>query len=111
MASEEVLAMYRKIHSTAQLYSADVESIGLFLGNLEKNYSRLFVGCKLLTSEVRSIQILLTYLLSLVSERHSLEVAKNSEIEDMKAQLESEVRIKNFFSAKCMHAEQRALTL
>ena len=37
-----------------------------------------FVGCKLLTNEVRSIQVLLTYLLSLVSERHSLEVTKDS---------------------------------
>lgn len=48
--AEEVVAMYKKIHNTAQLYSADVESIGLFLNNLEKNYSKLFVAGKLLTA-------------------------------------------------------------
>jgi hypothetical protein len=61
--------MYKKIHNTAQLYSADVESIGLFLNNLEKNYSKLFVAGKLLASEIKSLQILNTYLLAMVSER------------------------------------------
>lgn len=34
MISDEVYTLYQKIHNTAQLYSADVESIGLFLNNL-----------------------------------------------------------------------------
>ena len=103
--------MYRKIHNTAQLYSADVQSIGLFLNNLEKNYSKLFVAGKLLAAEAKNLQILNSYLLSMLSQRHNLEVTKNSEIEDLKAQLESEVRIKTFFSNKSHYSEQRALIL
>ena len=38
--------MYKKIQDTAQLYSADVESIGLFLKNVLKNFSKVFVLSK-----------------------------------------------------------------
>lgn len=72
--------MYKRIHNTAQLYSADVESIGLFLNNLEKNYSRLFVASKMLTTDAKYLQILNSYLLSMLADRHHTEVLKNSEL-------------------------------
>ena len=111
MISEEVYGMYKKIHNTAQLYSADVESIGLFLSNLEHNYSRLFVFSKKLCAEGRNLQLLNSYLLKEVTDRHLFELGKNSEIEDLKAQLESEAKIKNFFSSRSLNSDQRCLSL
>lgn len=56
--------MYKKIQDTAQLYSADVESIGLFLKNVLKNFSKVFVLSKSLYTEARNLQSLNTFLLS-----------------------------------------------
>ena len=80
MISDEVYTLYQKIHNTAQLYSADVESIGLFLNNLENNYSKLFVFSKKLCTEAKHMQMLNTYLIKMLVDRQHFEITKNSEI-------------------------------
>lgn len=59
--------MYKKIQDTSQLYSADVESFGLFMKNVLKNFAKVFVLGKNLYTEARNLQSLNTFLLSELS--------------------------------------------
>lgn len=60
--------MYRKIHDSAQLYSIDEESIGMFLRNVLKNFSKVFVMSRNLYTEVRDLQKLNALILKKLSE-------------------------------------------
>ena len=102
--------MYKKIQDTAQLYSADVESIGLFLKNVLKNFSKVFVLSKNLYSEARHLQSLNTFILKELSGWETIQVEKNSLIEDLKAELEAERKLKIYFTEKSLKSEQRALS-
>lgn len=77
--------MYKKIQDTAQLYSADVESIGLFLKNILKNFSKVFVLSKNLYTESRNLQSLNTFILKELSNWQKIQVHYSSQIEDLKA--------------------------
>lgn len=61
--SKEINLMYKSLQESAQLYSADVESIGLFLKNILKNFSKVFVASKNLYAEARNMQLLNNFLL------------------------------------------------
>ena len=102
--------MYKKIQDTAQLYSADVESIGLFLKNVLKNFSKVFVLSKNLYSEARHLQSLNNFILRELSGWEKIQVEKNSLIEDLKAELEAERKLKIYFTEKSLKSEQRALS-
>ena len=101
--------MYKKIQDTAQLYSADVESIGLFLKNVLKNFSKVFVLSKNLYTQAKNLQLLNTFLLKELNESEKGEIQKNSKIEDLKAELEAERKLRIFFTDKGVKSEQRAL--
>ena len=90
--------MYKKIQETAQLYSADVESIGLFLKNVLKNFSKVFVLSKNLCTDSRQIQSLNTFILRELSGWEKIQVDLNSQIEDLKAELEAERKLKIYFT-------------
>lgn len=61
--------LYQKILNAAQLYSADVESSGIFLSNLQNNYSKLFVFSKKLFTEAKHLQMLNNYLIKMLVDR------------------------------------------
>lgn len=108
--SQEINLMYKKIQDTAQLYSADVESIGLFLKSVLKNFSKVFVMSKNLYAEARNLQSLNTFILRELSGWEKIQVDKNSQIEDLKAELEAERKLKIYFTDKSLKSEQRALS-
>jgi hypothetical protein len=60
--------MYKKITSTLQLYSADLETSSMFIKNVLKNFSKIFVLGKSLYTQARNIQQLNTFLLSELSQ-------------------------------------------
>ncbi len=59
--------MHKKIETTAQLYGADVESTGLFMKHVLKNFSKVFVLSKNLYTQSRNLQILNQFLLGELS--------------------------------------------
>lgn len=57
-------SMYNKISSTYQLYRADLETSGLFIDNVLKHFSKVFVLSKNLYFQAQSLQKLNSFLLN-----------------------------------------------
>lgn len=64
----DINEMYKKINGSAQLYSIDEESIGMFLNNVLKNFSKVFVMSRNLYTEVKNLQNLNSLILKKLSE-------------------------------------------
>lgn len=101
--------MYGKIKTTYELYRADQESSSLFISNTLKHMSRVFVLAKSLYLQVQNLQQLNYFLLSELNKWDRMEIDKNLQLEDLKAQLEAERKLKLFFTDKSIKSEQKAL--
>lgn len=102
-------AMYGKISSTFQLYRADEESSRLFVENALKHLARVFVLAKELYVQAQQLQQLNQFLLKELNAWDRMEIDKGLQLEDIRAELEAEKKLKLFFTDKSIKSEQKAL--
>lgn len=79
--------MYGKISNTFQLYRADIESSRLFIENILKHFSRVFVLAKSLYMQAQNLQQLNSFLITELNKWDRMEIDKELQLEDLKAQL------------------------
>lgn len=102
-------SMYNKICNSFQLYRADLESSKLFIENILKHFSKVFVLSKNLYLQAQNLQQLNYFLLSELNKWDRMEIDKNLQLEDIRAELEAEKKLKLFFTDKSIKSEQKAL--
>ena len=72
--------MYNKIRNTYDLYRADEESSGLFISNILKHFSKVFVLSKSMYFEAEHLQNLNSYILSELNNWDRMEIDKNLQL-------------------------------
>lgn len=72
--------MYNKISSTFQLYRADIESSTLFIDNVLKHFSKVFILSKNLYFQAQNLQNLNFYLLNELNKWDRMEIDKNLQL-------------------------------
>ena len=86
-------SMYNKICNSFQLYRADLESSKLFIENILKHFSKVFVLSKNLYLQAQNLQQLNYFLLSELNKWDRMEIDKNLQLEDIRAELEAEKKL------------------
>jgi hypothetical protein len=72
--------MYHKIKNTYDLYRADEESSSLFISNILKHFSKVFVLAKSVYFEAEQLQSLNSFLLAELNAWDRMEIDKNLQL-------------------------------
>ena len=104
-----VEVMEQKISSSVELYRADPHSIRPFTQNILRMFARLFVAGKATLAQAQRLHQLNCFLLREVGRRDQERVDVGAQLEDLRAQLEAETKMRLFFTDKSIRSEQKAL--
>ena len=79
--------MYKKIRQSYDIYRVDEDSRTNFVSNIFKHFSKVFVLAKSLYFEAEQLQNLNSFLLSELNTWDRMQIDKNLQLEDLKAEL------------------------